>query len=392
MRIARSTRLRAAARHMSLAALGTLCVEGVVLGAALVAVHGCGDESDAGSTAPEVPVLAITESVTVSGDAELGYIVGLAVGPDREVYVADQAQSVIVVYPPDGSPPRRIGGHGAGPGEFSRMHSLAWSGDALAVFDPGNGRIEYVGRDGEWVASQPVARASGPDVRLWQAGEDAFYAPAVRPSPEGDGVDLVHVRRGLDVLPDTVYQPRMPPRDEGKVTCDGADGGIHFWRAPSSPRLVRAVTPDGVLASGWSDSLHLVFTRDGSIVDEWQDSVVAEPVPDSAWEAALEEYRGWREGLGEASCRPAGPARPAAVPLLRAVEFDDMGRAWLERVGPDGRWFDVRDREGVPLFRAPAPDRYEAVPFVVRGNRLYYVGEAEDGGQSVVIATFAEVE
>ncbi|HEU4801451.1 MAG TPA: hypothetical protein VFS94_12570 [Gemmatimonadales bacterium] len=69
---------------MSLAALGTLCVEGVVLGAALVAVHGCGDESNAGSTAPDVPVLAITESVTVSGGAQLGDIVALAVGPDGE--------------------------------------------------------------------------------------------------------------------------------------------------------------------------------------------------------------------------------------------------------------------------------------------------------------------
>ena len=357
-----------------------------------VAALGCSNVEKTEPVDVEVPMLRLSQSDTIGAEAALGYVVALAAGPAGEVYVADQGQSVIHVFSPNGVAERRIGRHGAGPGEFGRMYSMAWSGDTLAVFDPANGRIEYVDRRGSWVASQPVARVSGGDVRLWQAGENSFYAPALEPSGDGSGVDLILVRRGLKAVPDTIEYPPVQRREEGAVTCRAPGGDIHFWTAPSRPSLVRAVTPDGVLATGWSDSLHLEFTRGDSLVAEWEDSPDVTPLSDSAWEVELEDYHSWRDGIGTALCEPSSPSRPRATPLLQSIEFDDKYRAWLERVGPHGRWYDVRDSTGVPLFRLPAPDRDYEIPFVVRGSHLYYVAESADGGQSVVIATFAENE
>ena len=355
----------------------------------MVGLAACTSADGAGvGTGLGMPALQLRQSAVIApgGDSAFGYIVALAAGPEGEVYVADQSQSRIAVFSPGGVPLRYLGRPGSGPGEFSNFYSLAWSGDTLVVFDPGNGRLEYVDRHGAWVESQTVVRASGRGVRLWQASSDAFYAPAYVPAEGGQGIRMVLVRRGLDVNPDTLVPPKMEQRSAGRVECSTPDGAIHFWTAPSRPSRLLAVTRDGRVVTGWSDSLHLKFTGNDSVVDEWEGGGSTIAVPDSAWEASLADFRVWHSKLEKPACEPAAPERPSALPILLSVEFDDLGRAWLERSGPEGHWFEVRDSVGTPLFRVAAPQREADVPFVVRDGRFYYVRTAEDGSQEVVVA------
>jgi hypothetical protein len=108
------------------------------------------------------------------------------------------------------------------------------------------------------------------------------------------------------------------------------------------------------------------------------------PIPDAYWDSVQTEYRAWRDKLAGADCDRSDLPRPPHKDFVRAVNFDDEGRMWVEALTPDGfrldAWVPAAGRRVAALR---APERNPDVLYVVRGDRLAFVVDDEDGQRVV---------
>ena len=314
----------------------------------------------------------------------------LALDEDGNVYVLDQGARNIRVFDSTGAPVRTIGREGAGPGEFATPYSLAWTGDTLAVLDPGNGRLELLTRDGRHAATWRGSRITGRQVRLWQAGPSRFFLDSYRPTPEGK-LQMLYVSAGPDGGGDTLVIPERTDADAATaVTCKLKNGNITWFEVPYASRRMHAVSPEG----------HLIVARTGDYRFTWIDPAGTPRrmmafgadtlrIPDAFWDSVRTEYAGWRGKMGGAECDRSDLPRPDRKEVFRAFEFDDQGRLWVEAATSSGHRFDVWTSTADARAAAfPAPERDFDVPFVVRGDRLALIREGPEG-QQVDIYRFA---
>lgn len=88
-------------------------------------------------------------------DFRQGKPVGLSVGPDGNVYVADTHYHRVMVYTPDGVEVRRWGSMGPGPGQFVYPTDIAFSPDGSRVYVAeygDNDRVQVFTPDGTFVS------------------------------------------------------------------------------------------------------------------------------------------------------------------------------------------------------------------------------------------------
>lgn len=113
---------------------------------------------------PDTGRLEITAVDTVISTATglIGYIVDMAVDSSGTLYVSDgQADQVLRVSRESGEI-RALGGPGQGPGEFKNVGALRVVGEELLALDPGNGRLQRLTLDGEYVGqakANPLVRS-----------------------------------------------------------------------------------------------------------------------------------------------------------------------------------------------------------------------------------------
>lgn len=306
----------------------------------------------------------------------------LALDDDGTVYVLDQGARNIRVFDSTGTPVRTIGREGAGPGEFATPYSLAWTGDTLAVLDPGNGRLELLTRDGRHAATWRGSRITGRQVRLWQAGPSRFYLDSYRPTADGK-LQMLYVSAAAEGGRDTLVIPEHTDADAATaVTCKLKNGTITWFEVPYASRRMHAVSPEG----------HLVIARTGDYRFTWVDTAGKVRrmmaygadtlrIPDAFWDSVRTEYSEWREKMAGAECDLGDLPRPARKDVLRAVDFDDQGRLWVEAATADGFRFDVWNSAADTLVASvPSPDdRDPEVPFAVRDGRLALVAQGNEG-------------
>lgn len=352
----------------------------------LVVACGQRDATMAGQGAvPEWSLRRVT-TIDPAADSMTAVIRSVAVDRDGNVYLAGYGGGGIFVFDSAGHPLRVLGREGSGPGEFKDKYSLAWVGDTLAVYDPGNGRVEFIDRRGNWVASQSNARISGgSDVRFYQAGAREFFRPSYDKRDGSDHGRMTFIRAGFGVKPDTLVVPENEVGTPFTVVCRG-DRGIGFQSSRNAPEFRVAVSPKGNLIAWRTDQYRLTFTNpDESVVR----SITAEqePIPlnDSMWAQDLADYQKFREQWKGADCAPDALKKPETVWLLSAVEFDDQSRAWVEGMQHDSMLLAVYDSAGHQIAAMPAPARDLDVPYVIRGDRLYEVEKDEDDVQTVVV-------
>lgn len=309
-------------------------------------------------------------------------ISSLALDDDGNVYVLDQGARNIRVFDSAGTPVRTIGREGAGPGEFATPYSLAWTGDTLAVLDPGNGRLELVTRDGKHAATWPGSRITGRQVRLWQAGPSRFFLDGYRPTLDGE-LQMLYVSAGPKGGSDTLVIPEHTDADAAAaVTCHLKNGTITWFEVPYASRRMQAVSPDG----------HLVIARTGDYRFTWVDTAGRVRrmmafgadtlrIPDAFWDSVETEFSRWRQRVAGAECDRSDLPRPSRKDVLRAFDFDDRGRLWVEAETESGFQFDVWDvAQGTRVASVPAPaDRDPEVPFTVRDGRLAFAAEGAEG-------------
>jgi DNA-binding beta-propeller fold protein YncE len=86
------------------------------------------------------------------GDAlgELARPMGVALGPEGDLYVADSCNHRVEVFGPDGTPRRALGRSGTGPGEMRYPYGIAVDARGrVVVAEYGNQRVQVLdGRDG----------------------------------------------------------------------------------------------------------------------------------------------------------------------------------------------------------------------------------------------------
>lgn len=354
----------------------------------LAAVGAC-SATDAGQEAGgALERWSLQKVATIDPDAAgMGEAIrSLTADGDGNVYLAGYGAGGIYVFDGAGEPLRVLGRAGSGPGEFKDRYSLAWVGDTLAVFDPGNGRIEYVDRLGNWVASQGNPRITGgSDIRFHQAGPREFFRPSWGRDASTDGIRQFFIRTGFGAHPDTLVVPDVDLGTKSSVTCRD-DGSISWWESPNAPEARSAVSPEGYLVTWRTDQYYLTFTRnDSQVVRVISNDQKPVPLTDSMWAADVADYEKFRKQMSGAECDAGSPARPETVWLLNAVEFDDQGRAWVEGMQRDSVMLAVYDTAGKEIAAMPAPKRDLDVPYVIRGDRLYEVEADQDGLQQVVI-------
>lgn len=126
--------------------------------------------------APVDEVWNLVERWRVGADEDdvlLGKIIGLASGPDGELYALDTQLAQVLVFGPDGEHRRTLGREGSGPGEFRQPIAMFLTPDGrLAVQQAFPGQLIYIdAQDGTPRGSWTLGGESGDD-----AGGFAFLS------------------------------------------------------------------------------------------------------------------------------------------------------------------------------------------------------------------------
>jgi tripartite motif-containing protein 71 len=108
--------------------------------------------ADCPGAAPSCPYVSAGQ-IGRRGEGVLRFPQAVAVGPDGNVYVADQSSHVVQVFAPDGTFLREVGISGTGPGQLTSVGAVAVAGDGSLFVADGTNRIDRFGIHGELLGS-----------------------------------------------------------------------------------------------------------------------------------------------------------------------------------------------------------------------------------------------
>jgi hypothetical protein len=304
------------------------------------------------------------------GPDAFGLVTSVLLDDDGYVFVGDMHAHHIQIFDAQGRYVRTIGREGRGPGEFTRVWSLAWVGDTLAVMDPDAARIGLLTHDGEWVGLWRYQRICCGGIMLYRASPTKVYSRMWL----GDGEAYVQYTPAgpSDTLPEPEYQGELI----SGTRCELAGGdGMTYFEIPFAPQYLHAPAPDGTIATVLTDRYQFAFiTAAGDIVRVVDREYVNLPISDSEWEDGGASFREFLETWGKGShCDPPDLQRPETKPALRSFFFDPAGRMWVEVYAHTGFAYEVFDAEGRLIGIVPLPPRDARVEPYVRGDRMVLV-------------------
>ena len=323
-----------------------------------------------------LPVVSIgPESLTETGGApdEFGRVSAVALGPDETVFVADAVNHEVRVFGFDGAHVRTFGREGQGPGEFRSLYSLAWVGDRLLTFDPGQGRIGEFSGDGQWLGQRQTAggwTGSPALLRFYPVGPNEVFRYALGPDLESLWVGHHSTGDTGDTLPRlSVQTDRLPGATPG-ITCEW-EGGFGYYPHTVGAKLVQHPGSGGVVYSAWGYFYRIAVTNaDGDTLRVIERDLPPEPVPDGEWEAGSAEFEDLRERRPDASCNRQSYARPDRRPFIDEIFIAPDGQLWVDVIRAAGTRWEFFDPEGRLLGTVPAvPYKERTVP-VFRGGHV----------------------
>jgi hypothetical protein len=375
--------MRLAVLHRSIRALGAT----TSLGATLACGSATGGESAAttvDSTGPYPVVRVIgnafrwtAESLFVvgtsdSGAGEFGDVRSVLLDATHSLYVVDPQHRAVSVFDSTGAFERRLGGEGAGPGEYREPYSLARLGRNLALLDPRNARLTLYDSSGAWMASWPVQLITGGQfIRLYRT-PPTFWAYAMRPA--NGKAEGLFVRYGSTGPTDTIPVGTPTAGLPQPVQCHRPDKGITFFAAPYGPRHIVVPTARGERAAAVTSAYRIAFlSPQGDTVRAIERSVPTTLVTDAEWEASTADWRKFQSEWPTAVCEPRGFPRAAVKPVLSFLFHDDLGRFWVEYVTPEGIRYDVFGSDGSLVGTVEGLPPSGGIDPSVSGDRIAFV-------------------
>ena len=298
--------------------------------------------------------------------------------------IANGGTGEIRIFGPDGAHVVSMGGAGEGPGEFSRLESIApWVGDSILGWDGRQQRFS-------------VFDAAGQHGRTFRAPQfnDSFGGQFLGVTSDGRFL----LRAGFPQRDDEPFQGMFrPDQMYALLTGDGewsVDLGVHpgaegflsagggnesFYGHPHAKSTVATVWGEQVLISP-NDVFELrAFTLDGQL------SMIARLDAETA-APTREDMRDWFEEFTandtpeeRAAFRRTFDEFPLleSFPAFAAIVVDELDHAWVREFGTPGgeraSWV-VFDPSGVALGRIETPPGLE----VYQIGADYIVGRARD--------------
>ncbi len=286
-----------------------------------------------------------------------------------------QAQE-LRLFDRDGRFVRTVGRQGEGPGEFNQVIGMAWGpDDNLWIVDPSNNRLSVVDTAGVFVDSHPTI--GGIVMMPWPGGfddEGQFYTYGVDTTVEDDFA-LVMVRHGRDLQPiDSVAPPEYP--GEGEHFEIRNENSWMMTDVPFTPSIEWSLGRDGTYWAGLTGDYRIFQLGWGgdtlrSIRREY------EPLPVTS--SDLEEARERLDWFIEAGGKADWSRIPALKPAFDDFVIDDAGYLWVQMIaepGEENRLFDVFDPTGRYLgeVRVPFPVEFYPAP-IIQDGYMYAVTE-----------------
>lgn len=328
---------------------------------------------------------------------------GLRELPDGRVMVADGIDEVVMMADLKTGKGDTLGRVGQGPGEYKSPDALyALPGGGTLLVDLGNGRLNYLGPDGKYRESSPIAMGSPPRMSIIiPRGVDGqgrvYFQPAMGGLRGGipDSASVVRWTRASSAF-DTVGRVKLPE----VTTRQSGDASNQRMSQRPKPFPVQdswSVGPDGQVAIVRGREYRVDWiTADGRVVRGRPVPVAAVPIRDAdKREWVAEQANGLRVSMENrngqmtmAFGRGGNPDQeeedaiaatewPAAKPPFSAVFVSPTGEAWVERSVPAGspRVMDVFDGTGSLKMRVTLPSGRRLVGF---GNGVIYLRHSDE--------------
>ena len=158
----------------------------------IVVLPGCNGETETSASVPTDTVVQF-DTLLMAADGVVAEITDMTVDREGTLWLADSGNHRIVAVPPASDRhPIFFGGRGSGPGEFEYPGALSVSDSLVAVFDTGNGRIQWMDMSGAPVRSQlmqqlqaifPFAMNSAGELVVPNMGRSGGLAEVIRSDP-----------------------------------------------------------------------------------------------------------------------------------------------------------------------------------------------------------------
>ncbi|HEX6694401.1 MAG TPA: 6-bladed beta-propeller [Longimicrobiales bacterium] len=339
---------------------------------------------------------------------ELGAVVGIAVGGDGRIFIADAMTWRVRVYDPTGNHSRDIGRRGRGPGEFEGLHGevdgrgingIALIGDTLLALDAGH--IVALDTTGNYLSQTPAqfifSTASGiapADGQIMTVRRRLYGDDHISSSP-GSARTLYRFSRY-----DIARNEEAPIAELVEGTVDFAGRGVLYRRPTPFALLPFAISSRGEIFVAEGDSLHVAVVSASGRVDRAyvanvpRVKVSKQDVDDVANDVAevFEKYYSMMEWPDIRALIRNGPKtefRPAIGAIIVSeagtmlIQRPDISESPYNRFRPDARtvWAMI-DSAGRPLGNFLLPTGFQAKVFA--RCDLYGVAELEDGAQVVM--------
>lgn len=347
----------------------------------LLFLVGCAAGGEGGALPTWGAELELTLGGAEEGPTSFSDIRALDVDADGTMYVLEAQEQALRVFGPDGTFLRQVGRKGSGPGEYEQANGVALApGGEVWVYSPATRRLEVFDTAGAVRGSHHIPATSYG--WLWTGGVDSA----------GRLYDSHRVRQGEQYVPyiirttlasgarDTLPWPDCPASSPGFFAFPRGSMTIPYGHAQ-----LRVMDPRGHVFCGNTGELALHQYRLGEVEPVRTLALPLVPALVSAAErdSAIAGLERFKAQAGDATLDYS--LIPVHKPIVDGVVLDEEGRVWVRTRTADGIGLVVFSAGGTPLARVPLPVEPKAyAPFMVRGDRIYFVATDTDDVPSVV--------